>query len=140
MRADHYDSKADVYSFGICLVATFNAEKNAVDFFFEYLRKHMKKKNRRGVGMEILSNKMLNQGWKPNPPAAFVQAYPKLAALIRRCWTIEKDPRPGFQRDCEAATGRDRRRGQDGDGARNPPNGRGAGRGLLGGGEAAGGV
>jgi len=73
-----------------------NAEKNAMEFFFECLRKNMKKKNRRGVGMAILNNRLLNQKWKPNLPGTFVQAYPKLTALIRRCWTIERDPRPDF--------------------------------------------
>jgi len=96
MRADHYDGKADVYSFGICLVAMINAEKNVVEFFFECLRKHMKKKNRRGVGIAILNNRLLNQKWRPNLPATFMQAYPKLAALIRRCWTVDRDPRPNF--------------------------------------------
>ena len=84
------------YSFGIYLVAMINAEKNAVEFFFECPRKHMKKKNRRGVGMVILNNRMLNQNWKPNLPARFVQAYQKLVALIRRCWTMDRDPRPDF--------------------------------------------
>jgi len=33
------------YSFGIYLVAMINAEKNAVEFFFECPLKHVKKKN-----------------------------------------------------------------------------------------------
>jgi len=73
-----------------------NAEKNAVEFFFESLRKHMKKKNRRGVGMAILNNRMLNKMWKPNLPVEFVRSYPKLGGLIRRCWTNETDLRPDF--------------------------------------------
>ena len=80
------------------MVAMINAEKNAVEFFFECLRKHMKKPNRRGVGMAILNNRLLNQKWKPDLPGQFVQAYPKLAALIRRCWTIERNPRPNFDK------------------------------------------
>ena len=26
----------------------------------------------------------------------FVRAYPKLGTLIRRCWTMDRDPRPNF--------------------------------------------
>jgi len=46
--------------------------------------------------MVILNNRMLNQNRKPNLPARFVQAYQKLVALIRRCWTMDRDPRPDF--------------------------------------------
>ena len=27
----------------------------------------------------------------------FVRAYPKLGTLIRRCWMMDRDPRPNFE-------------------------------------------
>jgi serine/threonine protein kinase len=38
MRADHYDVKADTWSFGLCLVAMIRAEKNIQEFFYQCLR------------------------------------------------------------------------------------------------------
>ena len=49
------------------------------------MKNPMKKKTRRGVGVAILNNRFLNKKWKPNLPAQFVRAYPKLDKLIRRC-------------------------------------------------------
>jgi serine/threonine protein kinase len=68
MRGDFYDSKADSYSYGICLVAMIRAEKNIQEFFMQALRKFMRRDATKGVGLAILSNRINNQGaFHPNP-------------------------------------------------------------------------
>jgi serine/threonine protein kinase len=54
LKNDRYDGKVDVYSFGICLIAMMRAEIRVVDLFFESLRKSMKRKHLRGIGINIL--------------------------------------------------------------------------------------
>ena len=51
MRADHYDGKADTWSYGLCLVAMIRAERTLEQFFYEALRKHKKKRTTKGLGM-----------------------------------------------------------------------------------------
>ena len=63
LRNDHYDYKADVYSYGICLVAMLRCEDSVIKYFFEGLRKHMKKKDTNGIGINILNNRMMNKNW-----------------------------------------------------------------------------
>jgi len=96
MRADRYDGLADVYSFGICLMAMVRAEKNAAEFFFECLRKHMKKKNRKGVGIAVLNNRLFSKGWRPVVPAVFRRSFPKMSDLICSCWQNDKTKRPSI--------------------------------------------
>jgi serine/threonine protein kinase len=50
MRSEKYDSKADVYSFSICLVAMLRPAGTVVDYFFEALRCKMKRKDTDGIG------------------------------------------------------------------------------------------
>jgi serine/threonine protein kinase len=54
MRNDRYDSKVDVYSFAICLIAMMRAESRVLDFFFESLRKSMKLQHLKGIGINVL--------------------------------------------------------------------------------------
>jgi serine/threonine protein kinase len=68
LKNDRYDSKADVYSFAICLIAMMRADGHVVTFFFESLRKSMKRKHLRGVGINVLNNRVVNQGWRPLIP------------------------------------------------------------------------
>jgi serine/threonine protein kinase len=96
MKGYRYDATADSYSFGICLVAMIRAEKNLMDFYFEALRISMKRKNRKGVGIAILNQRMYTKKWRPLLPLAFEKAYPKLCALIKECWSQEKEKRPAF--------------------------------------------
>jgi hypothetical protein len=98
MRGDHYDHRADVFSFGICLVAMMRAERNIIEFFFECLRKTMKrpKGNRKGVGMAILNHRILNKDWRPAVPVVFRKSYPKLSKLVERCWQRDHTSRPDF--------------------------------------------
>jgi hypothetical protein len=35
MRADHYDEKADTWSYGLCLVAMIRAERTLEQFFYQ---------------------------------------------------------------------------------------------------------
>ena len=69
MRADHYDVKADTWSYGLCLVAMIRAERTLEQFFyqvslparrftkttyntfFQALRKHKKRRTTKGLGM-----------------------------------------------------------------------------------------
>jgi len=43
MAGNHYDATADSYSFGICLVAIIRGEKDVMEFYFQALRKTMKR-------------------------------------------------------------------------------------------------
>ena len=83
LRNDHYDYKADVYSYGICLVAMLRCEDSVIKHFFEGLRKHMKKKDTNGIGINILNNRMMNKNFRPQLPS---QLYPGVRALIEECW------------------------------------------------------
>ena len=96
MRADRYDFHADVYSFGICIVAMIRAEKDIVEFFIQCLRKKMKRKSKKGVGIAMLNNSMYSKGWRPLLPRTFQKAYPKLSQLVRDCWRPKSDDRPNF--------------------------------------------
>jgi serine/threonine protein kinase len=96
MRAERYDSRADTFSFGICLVAMVRGAKDIVEFYFEALRKHMRKKSRAGVGMAIMNNRIYNKGWRPCLPEPFQKTYPKLTALVKSCWQQQSDARPFF--------------------------------------------
>ena len=55
---DKYDSNADVYIFGICLIAMMRADKTVIEFFFQSLRKTANKKNLRGLGINQLNMRM----------------------------------------------------------------------------------
>jgi len=68
MRNDKYDSKVDVYSFGMCLVACIRAEKTLGQFLLESLRKDLGRATRFGIGGFMLNNKMLNKKWRPKLP------------------------------------------------------------------------
>ena len=49
MAGNHYDATADSYSFGICLVAMIRGEKEVMEFYFQALRKTMKRKSKKGL-------------------------------------------------------------------------------------------
>ena len=85
MKGNRYDSSADSYSFAICLVAMIRAEKDVLEFYFQALRKKMKKKTKNGIGITILNTRMYTKGWRPLLPMSFKKAYPKLCSLIYRC-------------------------------------------------------
>ncbi len=95
MRGDRYNHKADVYSYAVVLVAMIRCERDVADFFFEALRKHMKKADRMGIGMVILNTKV-NKGWRPRLPHGFRTAYAALARLISDCWDHDPHQRPEF--------------------------------------------
>ena len=84
------------YSFGICLVAMIRGEKDVMEFYFQSLRKYMKRKSMKGVGITILNNRMYSKGWRPLLPVEFEKSYPKLCKLLKRCWSQKKEERPGF--------------------------------------------
>jgi serine/threonine protein kinase len=48
---EFYDTKADVYSFGVCLAAMIRAESRLTGYFFKALRKSLKKKSFVGIGI-----------------------------------------------------------------------------------------
>jgi len=96
MAGNHYDATADSYSFGICLVAMIRGEKDVMVFYFQALRKTMKRKTRKGVGITILNNRMYSEGWRPLLPLEFERSYPKLCKLLKRCWAQKKEDRPSF--------------------------------------------
>jgi len=96
MSGNQYDATADSYSFGICLVAIIRGEKDVMEFYFQALRKTMKRKTKTGVGITILNNRMYNQGWRPLLPLEFERSYPKLCKLLKRCWSQNKENRPSF--------------------------------------------
>jgi len=96
MKGNRYDSSADSYSFAICLVAMIRAEKDVLEFYFQALRKKMKKKTKNGIGITILNTRMYTKGWRPLLPMPFKKAYPKLCSLIYRCWSQIPDSRPTF--------------------------------------------
>ena len=51
MRGDHYDEKADTWSYGLCLVAMIRAERTLEQLFYQALKKHKRKRNTKGLGM-----------------------------------------------------------------------------------------
>ena len=93
LRNDRYDFKVDVYSFAICLIAVCRVEDTVVRFFFEGLRKSMKKKDLRGIGVNILNNRMQNRGFRPKLHKSL---YPSLRKLIEDCWQNFPSDRPTF--------------------------------------------
>jgi len=96
MSGNRYDATADSYSFGICLVAMIRAEKDVMEFYFQALRKDMKRKTKKGVGVAILNNKMYSKGWRPLLPLEFERSYPKLCKILKRCWAQKPEDRPSF--------------------------------------------
>ncbi|GMI54672.1 hypothetical protein TeGR_g1117 [Tetraparma gracilis] len=96
MRADHYDVKADTWSYGLCLVAMIRAERTLEQFFYQALRKHKKKRNTKGLGMGQMTKYYYSEGWRPILPLNFVKAYPKLHTLIQECWKVRRKERPNF--------------------------------------------
>jgi len=96
MQGYAYNAKCDSFSFGICLVAMVRAEKDILEFYFEALRKAMQRKTKQGVGITILNSRMYNKGWRPLLPLEFTRPYPRLAALIRKCWSNDAGERPTF--------------------------------------------
>ena len=96
MKGERYGATADSYSFGICLVAMIRADKDVMEFYFQALRKKMKRKSLKGVGITILNTRMYTQGWRPLLPVTFIRAYGKLSELIYRCWSQVPEERPSF--------------------------------------------
>ncbi|GMI38379.1 hypothetical protein TeGR_g13292 [Tetraparma gracilis] len=96
MRADHYDEKADTWSYGLCLVAMIRAERTLEQFFYQSLRKHKKRRTTKGLGMGQMTKYYYSEGWRPILPLAFVKAYPKLHTLIQECWRVRRKERPNF--------------------------------------------
>jgi len=90
---DRYNEKCDVYSFAICLMAMIRADENVVKFFFNGLRKEMRKKTLKGIGIHVLNNRLHNRGFRPKLPESL---YPSLAKLITDCWSAKGDDRPSF--------------------------------------------
>jgi len=96
MRGDRYDSRCDSYSFGVCLLAMCRGEKHIIEYYMQALRKSMKRKTGKGVGMSILNNRIYNKGWRPLLPVETKRCFPKLSKLITDCWSAAVDVRPGF--------------------------------------------
>ena len=96
MRSERYDSKADVYSFGMTLLTCIRADKNLYSFLVESLRKELRRASRMGMGVYLLNNQMLRKNWRPRLPKNFVHEYPKLADLITSCWQNDPELRPNF--------------------------------------------
>ena len=100
IRNERYSTKADVYSYGIVLVAMMRVENTIVNFFFNALMTKMKKKTRAGVGLNAL-NINVAEGWRPKLPE---EMYPGMIRLIRRCWD-DDEVRAGAGQS-EASNGR----------------------------------
>jgi len=98
MAGNHYDATADSYSFGICLVAMIRGEKDVMEFYFQALRKMMKRKTKKGMGITILNNRMYCKGWGPLLPLEFEKSYPKVCKLLKNCWVQKKEDRPVFDK------------------------------------------
>jgi len=96
MKGERYGATADSYSFGICLVAMIRADEDVMEFYFQALRKKMKRKSMQGVGIAILNTRMYTKGWRPLLPVTFIRAYGKLCELIYRCWSQVPEERPSF--------------------------------------------
>ena len=97
MAGYSYDSTADSYSFGICLVAMIRGEKDVLEFYFQALRKTMKRKTKAGVGITILNNRMYGKRmWRPLIPLEIEKAYPGVCKIIKRCRAPLEEDRPGF--------------------------------------------
>ncbi|GMI18864.1 hypothetical protein TeGR_g52, partial [Tetraparma gracilis] len=92
IRSERYDTKADSYSYGICLVAMMQIEKTVQDFFFNAVMRQMGKTKRQGIGLGHL-NRNIELGWRPTLPQEF---YPSMIALIWRCWDDDPNVRPDF--------------------------------------------
>jgi len=90
-KGERYTSKADVYSFGILLISLMRCSKNLSDFFVDGLRRSQRRRNKKGIGINILSNKMHLAGWRPILPKAL---YSSLKLMIHDCWQADPEKRP----------------------------------------------
>jgi serine/threonine protein kinase len=97
MRGDHYTKTADSYSFAVVLMARVRGEATVQDYYIEALRKALKLKPGRGVGMSILTHRIYNKGWRPLLPLGFKTSYPNLSRLIQECWAQDPAKRPTFE-------------------------------------------
>ena len=84
------------YSFGIYWVAMIRGEKDVTEFYFQALRKTMKRKTKKGVGITILNNRMYSKGWRPLLQLEFERSYPKLCKLLKLCWAQKQEDRPSI--------------------------------------------
>ena len=57
----------------------------------------MGKKTTMGIGIHTMNNRLQNEGWRPKLPASFRLSYPRLTALIKRCWQPKQEDRPSFE-------------------------------------------
>ena len=97
MKGNSYDATADTYSFGICLVAMIRGETDVLEFYFQALRKQMKRKTMKGCGVTILNSRIYGKReWRPLLPVEFERSYPKPCKLLKRCWAPLKENRPSF--------------------------------------------
>ena len=68
-------------------------EDTIIKFFFEGLRKILKKKDLTGLGLTVLQNRLMNRNFRPALPK---QLYPSLKKLIGECWDNTPANRPTF--------------------------------------------
>ena len=78
------------------MVAMIRGEKDIMEFYYQALRKHMKRKTKKGVGITTMNKKMYSEGWRPLLPVGVEKSYPLLCKIIKRCWSQTKEERPGF--------------------------------------------
>jgi len=104
-RGDSYGTTCDSYSFVICLVAMIRGEKDVQEYYFQALRKKMKRKTKAGVGVAILSNRKYSQNWRPLLPMEFESSFRNLTKLIKDCWSNDQERRPNFDEIVKQLTG-----------------------------------
>ncbi len=92
-KGERYDYRCDTYSFAVTLVAMMRQKKDIIDYFFDEVRKKLRRGSVNGIGIHILNRSIL-QGWRPQ---IAVEMYPSLTKLVGRCWSDSPDMRPDME-------------------------------------------
>lgn len=95
IKRERYDSKVDVYSFGICLVAMCKLAKSVTEFFFAGIKKELSQ-NGSGFGavsLEHLNYHLVQKNWRPRLPRSVPSS---IRRLIDDCWSESPLVRPTF--------------------------------------------
>ena len=95
MRGEHYDTKADVYSFAITVLAmALKGKINVQAFLMECLQKDDNMRGTMSIGR--VAFKMSQKQWRPMRAGKRLNLPSKMFSLLGVCWVDDQDARPSF--------------------------------------------